>query len=699
MNKAADIRTGMYRFGDIEVDAAKFQARRGGHALDLEPKAIRVLVYLLEHSGRVVPKDELIEKVWDGVEVTDNALTRVIGQLRKALGDEAKNSRYIETIQTVGYRFIGIVEENRELAKKAATFRWAWALALGIALVAVSVASLRKQPQASAGGVQAQFRQITNSRTLDTGPSLSPDGKLLAFASDRSGQFEIYVRPLDGLGKEIQITNDGGPNVEAAWSPDGKWIAYHCVIHGGICMVPATGGNVRILASPGSQPAWSPDSKKLAYREVSLISLSPMDLFTVLPHGLAVLDIESGEKRSYRDQEGNRSVPVWSADGTAIVYSSLPYMSKARIEALRLADASRHEVLQVDGLTSSLRFSPDGRRLYFSTFKKPAGHGIHWVEMDPVSLKTIGGQHDMAPPPAFPMQLEVSRDGRTMILAAVEQDSNLYRMSLPDRKIVPLTNNRNFRNSAPAISPDGNKVAYSARQLGNPQQVWLIDSDGSNPEAISPADANALVPSFSRDGNSVFYRLVPRMEMEQIRLADRTRKRWPIPGPRSAQHRATGRGEEVLFHELERDQLRIGLLDLKSGQRKFIATPTNEYAFGQLSPDGTRIAAGRFQNGYTHLSVMPVAGGSPQQFSEGIEQNFTGGWSSDGKRLAFARLRKGTWDLYSLAVDTGAETRLTANESLRVFVRYPVWSPRSDWIVFERTETTGNLFALNLPPH
>lgn len=690
----------MYRFGDIQVNAGNFQVRRGGALLDLEPKAIRVLVYLLEQRGRVVPKDELIEKVWDGVEVTDNALTRVVGQLRKALGDEAKNSRYIETMPTVGYRFIAALEEEKEEKQdtppQVRAFHWGWALAMALALVAVGVASLRKQPQASRAAT-TQFRQITNSRTLDTGPSLSPDGKLLAYASDRSGQFEIYVRPLDGQGKEIQITNDGGPNVEAAWSPDGKWIAYHCVVHGGICMTPATGGSVRVLASPGSQPAWSPDSKKLVYREVSLISLSPMDLFTVLPHGLAVIDIDTGEKRRYADPAGNRSVPLWSPDGAWLLYSSLPYMGKARIEALRLSDAARHEVLEVDGLTSSMRLSPDGRKLYFSTFKKPAGHGVHWVEMDPGALRVVGEAHDMVRTPAFPLQLEVSRDGRKMIMAAVEQDSNLYRMSLPDGKISPLTGNRNFRNSAPAVSPDGKKVVYSARQLGNPQQVWMIDSDGSNPEPLSPPDVNALVPSFSRDGSSVFYRLVPQMEMEQLRLADRTKRRWPIPGPRSAQHRATGRGEEVLFHELDKDQLRIGLLDLKSGTRKFLATPANEFAFGQLSPDGTRIAAGRFQGSYTHLAILPVEGGSPKFYGDGIEQVFMGGWSPDGKYLTYARLKNGSWDIYSLDTEKGVESKLTANQSLRVFVRYPVWGPRNNWIVFERTETTGNLYSLDLP--
>src|SRR5688500_20317530 len=70
-----------------------------------------VLHYLVENRGRLVSKEELIQAVWGETFVTDNALTRVIAQLRKALGDSAKQARYIETVPTQGYRFIAAVEE------------------------------------------------------------------------------------------------------------------------------------------------------------------------------------------------------------------------------------------------------------------------------------------------------------------------------------------------------------------------------------------------------------------------------------------------------------------------------------------------------------------------------------------------------------------------------------------------------------
>src|SRR5262245_56208925 len=95
-----------YEFGDVIVRPADFEILRNGLPLPLEPKSFRVLVYLIENRGRAVSKDDLKQTVWNGTFVTDNALTRVIAQLRRELGDDAKQPKYIETVPTVGYRFV-----------------------------------------------------------------------------------------------------------------------------------------------------------------------------------------------------------------------------------------------------------------------------------------------------------------------------------------------------------------------------------------------------------------------------------------------------------------------------------------------------------------------------------------------------------------------------------------------------------------
>ena len=78
-------------------------------AIPLEPKAFDVLVHLIEHRDRVVTKDELLDAVWKGTFVTPNVLTRAVAQIRKALGDESQDARYIETVAKRGYRFIAPV--------------------------------------------------------------------------------------------------------------------------------------------------------------------------------------------------------------------------------------------------------------------------------------------------------------------------------------------------------------------------------------------------------------------------------------------------------------------------------------------------------------------------------------------------------------------------------------------------------------
>jgi len=102
----------IYTFEEITVDADEFRVLRAGNAVKLERKAFDVLVYFLEHPGRLVSKQELLDAVWPEAFVTPNVLTRVIAQLRRELGDTSQNSRFIETVPTRGYRFTAMAERE-----------------------------------------------------------------------------------------------------------------------------------------------------------------------------------------------------------------------------------------------------------------------------------------------------------------------------------------------------------------------------------------------------------------------------------------------------------------------------------------------------------------------------------------------------------------------------------------------------------
>jgi TolB-like protein/Tfp pilus assembly protein PilF len=98
-----------YRFGDFELDLDQVELRlaaNGGARIPLEPQVFALLALLVDARDRLVTKDEIFEKVWDGRIVTDSALASRVKSLRQALGDDGRAQRYIRTIHGRGFRFV-----------------------------------------------------------------------------------------------------------------------------------------------------------------------------------------------------------------------------------------------------------------------------------------------------------------------------------------------------------------------------------------------------------------------------------------------------------------------------------------------------------------------------------------------------------------------------------------------------------------
>jgi DNA-binding winged helix-turn-helix (wHTH) protein len=258
----------LYTFDDVQVDTAGFRVERAGQTVPLEPKAFDLLVLLLERHGNLVTKQEILDTVWRQTAVSDNALTRIVAHLRKALGDDARDARYIETVPTRGYRFIATVsgrtavdgetpaaetpagdtatpgaalspadplesQEQVRFARRRGDRRRPW-LILAVSAVVLLAAGWawrlsRPEPRTDAAGDVgtapfdlASFEQMTFAVGLDAFPTFSPDGAMLAFSSNRGGGFELFAKSFAPGGAERQITEDGQQNVQPDWSPDGR---------------------------------------------------------------------------------------------------------------------------------------------------------------------------------------------------------------------------------------------------------------------------------------------------------------------------------------------------------------------------------------------------------------------------------------------------------------------------------------------
>ena len=129
--------SGHFRFQDFHLDLAERRLRRGGELVELNARYFDALAMLVREPGKLVSKDRFLDEAWNGMAVTEEALTQCIRTLRKALGDSAVNPRFIETVPKHGYRFIAEVMPAEaapaEVATHAAAQSWTWQQALLLA--------------------------------------------------------------------------------------------------------------------------------------------------------------------------------------------------------------------------------------------------------------------------------------------------------------------------------------------------------------------------------------------------------------------------------------------------------------------------------------------------------------------------------------------------------------------------------------
>ena len=216
----------------------------------------------------------------------------------------------------------------------------------------------------------------------DLAPSWLPDGKRIAFMSDRDGHvpkghvrstFEIYVMDADG-GNPQNLTNDPNTDASPAWSPDGKRIAFTSYRDGNaeIYVMDADGDNQQNLTnSPDGDlwPSWSPDSTRIvfsSYRDGHFIGEAEITTTEIY-----VMDADGGNQQRLTENRKNDELPSWSPDGTRIVFSSD-----------RKGDWVNYEIYVMDADGGNLQrltenrdddggpsWSPDGKRIVFSSYR------------------------------------------------------------------------------------------------------------------------------------------------------------------------------------------------------------------------------------------------------------------------------------------------------------------------------------------
>ena len=692
-----------FQFDDVEVRPSAFEVLKGGKLIQLEPKAIRVLIYLIEHRDHAVSKDELLNAVWEGAAVTDNALTRIIAQLRKELGDDARSPRYIQTIPTVGYRFVaGLAPAATvEAARPSTRHRWekAWPALLGIVPLVTLVVALWLPDVQRNSVVSGSPVQVTTSPGLDTGPSLSPDGQSVVYSTNRTGKFEIYIRPIRPDGQESRLTFDGNQNVQPAWSPNGRWIAFHSVIQNAICVVNTRGGEIRQLTKFGSSPTWSPDGSRIAFRSSGVLSMALTDVLGQGASTIWVVPLSGGppiQLTKAGSPQGTHVFPAWMSDSSRVLFVN----ANARRGEIYAVDVATHALTHLGDVPqkalSSGVFSPDGRWLYFASVNQSGQYGIWRAALDKLREPKSSAMEVLQTSNTVPREMAVSADGKHLAYSIGARISQLWTVSTDGGEPKPLYQDSVYRSTHSFFSPDGSKIAYISRRFGAHPDVWVMNADGSNPSAIAADPEQELLPTWSQDGRSVYYSKIvgSRTEVWQYSMDDARRRRIWINSKVAPWLRVMSNGTEALYHD--GTPINVWRADLIKGTARQLTFDTEGAGYAAASNDGRWIALELVRGDSTVLAYTDRDGKNQTILNTGTVHAWVNDWSKDDRLLLYAGFVDGAWNIWSIDRVTGEKRKLTNYASLDTYVRYPAWSSKDDRIIYEYGGGTANIYTVEL---
>ncbi len=490
-----------------------------------------------------------------------SALTRIIERAlakdramryRNASEMHADLKRVSRTLETGALTAIGAPAD-----REAKPWR-DWRLVALTALVGLAVAAglvykffLAGNSSARSPWAAARTIQLTRQPGEDLFPNLAPDGQSFLYVSSAAGNRDIYRQAI-GEQTARNLTQDSAANdTHPAFSPDGKTIAFRSDrAGGGIFLMDVKGENVRQLTDFGFHPAWSPDGRELFCTMESIVTPGDRSL---AQHKLWGIDVVTGDRRMISTEDVAQ--PQWSPNGNRLAYwGSSPNTQR---DIWTMAAGGAPVAVTNDGaLDWNPVWSPDGRYLYFSSDR--AGQMRLWrVAIDEVSGKVLSAVEPVPAPAAFSQQSPgFSRDGRRLIyVAKARTKKNIQRLDFdpvagvvigspvritrddewitephlsPDGQWLvcgssdepqedlfilrsdgsgqrrKLTNDP-AKDREPNWSPDGKQIAFHSNQSGA-WEIWMINADGSNRRQITfTAQENAFVPFWSPDGTRLAY--------------------------------------------------------------------------------------------------------------------------------------------------------------------------------------------------
>ena len=601
---------------------------------------------------------------------------------------------------------VPLSRRRRALSRRAAG---GGLLLLASALLGGLVTWLAFAPHGRTGSalVLASVAPLTHDPGISEWPTWSPDGSLLAFASNRSGNFEIYVRRVEG-GQEVNVTDDPAEDFQPAFSPDGNSVAFVSTrssrsgmirigsifgfefrTYGGdVWVAPALGGRARRLAQDGNFPAWRPDGRRLAY--VSGPD-SHRSILEVAAEGGTPTTLLPSEKSAWEIARVK-----YSPGGFWVTFET----SLGDVYLLPSGGGSPRRLLA----GSSHAWDGSGARLYFLNRDPSGGTRLQTVEIDEKTGRLRGEPTTLGLMTGVLGDLAVSRDGRRLAASELEGSLNLTRLPLRPDGSAPAGPEEELSGGRvidryPAFSPDGRRIAFASNRLGA-EQLWILDLETRRSERIElpGRDLGVNYPVWSPDGRRLAtVRLLENGLLSVWMVATDGSEAEQLLPPKEKTMlfglEFSPDGKSLVHSSLVRGVTQIFLVDLASRRPRQITSSPGDKSSPVLSPDGRWIAFSSNRTSTFQLWKMPSAGGEETMLTRGYERMYHPFYSPDGKWIYVQPSHR---NIYRLPAEGGPLQQITKFPESGLFLEEPTLSPDGRWLAYCRSNGGASLWLLTL---
>lgn len=699
----------VFRFADVEVREREFSLIKEGERLAVEPKAFRVLLILIRNPGKLIPKQELLDAVWGDAAVTENSLARAVGLLRKLLGDEVHSPRFIETVSTVGYRFVGSVDAVEDAA--AGTV---------MPEPAAPVATATEANTAALASPHA--KEAVRRRPARIG--LFAAGALAALVV--AGGMWYAARPLPSprVTEYIRLTNDG--HIGNLIGTDGNRIYFNLDPWGPVEQVGVTGGDI-VSVPTGSMHVWG---QGLSADGANLLLWSPD------PNRLWTVGTLGGSPRFIADATGRCSY-AWSPDTKYIAYSDC----HGTLLAMRSDGTDIRNLVTVkDGITG-IAWSPDGGRIRFTVddslweisssggnlhpvlpdWKGPVGPccgrwtadgdfylflargdnkiGVHfeqiWVldERHPLFRRVSRAPLQLVSGPIHWDTPLPSRDGAKIFVQGTTPRGELVRFDAKSKALQPLLGG--ISAEFLAFSKDGSRLAYVTYPDGI---LWRAKADGTERVQLTNPPLYPIVCRWSPDGTHILF-TAQRDSSHYGLYTISAQGGSPAPivpaetGGRGSDGNWSPDGHRIVYDD-QPSNMSLWIFDLDS--RKATKVPGSDGLFSpRWSPDGRYIAAMTVPSQAIRLFDLQT-----QQWSTLVEHK--GGWGfptwSHNSGFIYALNQSAPWSVYRIAVPAGKPELVVDLTNVHLVGAVSFWFglDPNDTPLLLRNNGTTDIYALTL---